>query len=75
MVRGQGVPQQFPFEKDSAQFRQLSQVPGVELYHAHIERYAFEPHTHNAFAIGTVDFGDNRYGVTPVRYQKQVTAR
>ncbi|MDP0989532.1 hypothetical protein Q6249_28260, partial [Klebsiella pneumoniae] len=24
-------------------FRQ--QLPGVELYHAHISRYAFEPHT------------------------------
>lgn len=57
----QGVPQQFPFEKDNAQFRQLSQVPGVELYHAHIERYAFEPHTHDAFAIGTVDFGAERF--------------
>jgi AraC-like DNA-binding protein len=57
----QGVPEQFPFEKDSAQFRQLVQVPGVELYHAHIERYAFEPHTHNAFAIGTVDLGAERF--------------
>ena len=57
----QGVPQQFPFEKDSAQFRHLPQVPGVELYHAHIERYVFEPHTHNAFAIGTVDFGAERF--------------
>lgn len=57
----QGVPQQFPFGKDNAQFRQLSQVSGVELYHAHIERYAFEPHTHDAFAIGTVDFGAERF--------------
>ena len=53
----QGVPQQFPFEKDCAQFRHLSHLPGVELYQAHIERYAFEPHTHDAFAIGTVDTG------------------
>lgn len=57
----QGVPQQFPFEKDSAQFRHLSHLPGVELYQAHIERYAFEPHTHDAFAIGTVDTGAERF--------------
>jgi len=57
----QGVPQQFPFEKDCAQFRQLPQLPGVELYHAHIERYVFEPHTHDAFAIGTVDVGAERF--------------
>lgn len=57
----QGVPQQFPFEKDCAQFRHLSHLPGVELYQAHIERYAFEPHTHDAFAIGTVDAGAERF--------------
>ena len=57
----QGVPQQFPFEKDCAQFRHLSHLPGVELYQAHIERYAFEPHTHDAFAIGTVDTGAERF--------------
>ena len=32
----QGVPEQFIDEKDSARFRHLAQVPGVELYHAHI---------------------------------------
>ncbi|KAA0349995.1 AraC family transcriptional regulator, partial [Salmonella enterica subsp. enterica serovar Typhimurium] len=29
----QGVPEQFIDEKDSARFRHLAQVPGVELYH------------------------------------------
>ncbi|VDZ63244.1 Methylphosphotriester-DNA--protein-cysteine S-methyltransferase [Serratia odorifera] len=57
----QGVPQQFPFEKDCAQFRHLPQLPGVELYHAHIDRYAFEPHTHAAFGIGTVVQGAERF--------------
>ena len=39
----QGVPLQFSDEKDRARFRHLEQLPGVELYHAHISRYAFEP--------------------------------
>ncbi|WNN44014.1 AraC family transcriptional regulator [Winslowiella toletana] len=57
----QGVPEQFPCEKDRAQFRHLPSLPGVELYHAHISSYAFEPHTHEAFGIGTIDFGAERF--------------
>ncbi|MFS2224153.1 AraC family ligand binding domain-containing protein [Pantoea sp. B65] len=57
----QGVPQQFPCEKDRARFRHLPELPGVELYHAHISRYAFEPHTHEAFGMGTIDFGAERF--------------
>lgn len=57
----QGVPEQFPHEKDRAQFRQLSELPGVELYQAHISRYAFEPHTHEAFGLGAIDFGAERF--------------
>lgn len=57
----QGIPEQFPYEKDRAQFRLLPQVPGVELYHAHIDRYAFEPHAHDAFGIGTVEHGAERF--------------
>ncbi|MCT4703058.1 AraC family transcriptional regulator [Enterobacteriaceae bacterium H20N1] len=57
----QGVPEQFNDEKDCAQFRHLSQLSGVELYHAHISRYAFEPHTHEAFGIGTVTWGAERF--------------
>lgn len=57
----QGVPEQFPFEKDRAQFRHLPQLPGVELYQAHIDRYAFEPHAHDAFGIGTVEAGAERF--------------
>lgn len=57
----QGVPEQFPSKKDRAEFRQLSALPGVELYQAHISRYAFEPHTHEAFGIGAIDFGAERF--------------
>ena len=57
----QGVPEQFNDERDSARFRHLAQLPGVELYHAHISRYAFEPHTHEAFGIGAIELGAERF--------------
>ncbi|MEB7584945.1 AraC family transcriptional regulator [Serratia rubidaea] len=57
----QGVPDRFPDKKDHARFRHLSQHAGVELYHAYIERYAFAPHTHDAFGIGTVVQGAERF--------------
>lgn len=57
----QGVPEQFNDEKDSARFRHLAQLPGVELYHAYISRYAFEPHTHEAFGIGVIEAGAERF--------------
>lgn len=53
----QGVPEQFSDERDRARIRHLAQIPGVELYHAHISRYAFEPHTHEAFGIGAIEAG------------------
>lgn len=53
----QGVPEHFTDEKDYAQFRHHPMLPGIELYHAHVSRYAFEPHTHEAFGIGTIDAG------------------
>lgn len=57
----QGVPEQFNDERDSTRFRHLAQLPGVELYHAHISRYAFEPHTHEAFGIGAIELGAERF--------------
>ncbi len=57
----QGVPQHFPCEKDRARFRHLPELPGVELYHAHISSYAFEPHTHEAFGMGTINYGAERF--------------
>ncbi|MFP2515757.1 AraC family transcriptional regulator [Buttiauxella agrestis] len=64
----QGVPVQFSDKKDNAQFRHLPQLPGVELYHAHISRYAFEPHTHEAFGIGTVTRGAERFRYRGVQH-------
>jgi len=57
----EGVPEQFSFEQDRASFRHLPGILGVELYRAHITRYAFEPHTHEAFGIGTIDRGAERF--------------
>lgn len=62
----QGVPLQFSDEKDRARFRHLEQLPGVELYHAHISRYAFEPHTHEAFGIGVIEQGAERFATAAV---------
>ncbi|MBJ9999731.1 AraC family transcriptional regulator [Erwinia sp. S38] len=57
----EGVPEQFCYEQDRASFRHLPGVQGVELYRAHITHYAFEPHTHEAFGIGTIDIGAERF--------------
>lgn len=62
----QGVPLQFSDEKDRARFRHLEQLPGVELYHAHISRYAFEPHTHEAFGIGVIEQGAGAFATAAV---------
>lgn len=51
----EGVPEQFIDERDSARFRHLAQLPGVELYHAHISRYAFEPHTMKRLALARLN--------------------
>ncbi|MBS0970405.1 AraC family transcriptional regulator [Chimaeribacter arupi] len=64
----QGVPEQFECETDQAQFRQLSGLPGVELYRAHISRHVFEPHTHEAFGIGTIEAGAERFRYRGVQH-------
>lgn len=64
----EGVPEQFIDERDSARFRHLAQLPGVELYHAHISRYAFEPHTHEAFGIGAIESGAERFRYRGTQY-------
>ncbi|MBB1199100.1 AraC family transcriptional regulator [Enterobacteriaceae bacterium 89] len=70
----QGVPEQFSDEKDSASFRHLDQVPGLELYHAHISRYAFEPHTHEAFGIGAIELGAERFRYRGTQYVAPVNS-
>ncbi|OAT76364.1 AraC family transcriptional regulator [Mangrovibacter phragmitis] len=70
----QGVPDHFTDERDTASFRQFSALPGVELYHAHISRYAFEPHTHEAFGIGTIEAGAERFRYRGTHYVAAVNS-
>ena len=55
------VPARFEHASDRAQFRRLPQRPGVELYRAHIVRHAFEPHTHEAYGLGAIEDGVERF--------------
>lgn len=57
----QGVPEQFESPRDAAQFRHPPHRAGVELYRAHIVRHAFEPHTHEAFGLGAIESGVERF--------------
>lgn len=57
----QGVPEAFDDPADRAEFRRPAGRPGVELYRAHIVRYAFEPHTHEAFGFGAIECGVERF--------------
>lgn len=56
-----GVPAAFDHPNDRAQFRRPAHQPGVELYRAHIIRHAFEPHTHEAFGLGAIESGVERF--------------
>jgi AraC-like DNA-binding protein len=57
----QAVPEQFEFPSDRAEFRAATGRAGVELYRAHIVRHAFEPHTHDAYGIGVIEQGVERF--------------
>lgn len=56
-----GVPAAFDHPNDRAEFRHAAHQPGVELYRAHIVRHAFEPHTHEAFGLGAIESGVERF--------------
>jgi AraC-like DNA-binding protein len=57
----QAVPDHFDHPLDAAEFKRLAHRPGVELYRAHIVRHAFEPHTHDAFGLGAIESGVERF--------------
>jgi len=60
----EGVPALFDHPADRAEFRRPgggALAGGVELYRAHIVRYAFEPHTHEAYGLGAIDSGVERF--------------
>ncbi|HEX6704309.1 MAG TPA: AraC family transcriptional regulator [Albitalea sp.] len=54
------VPAAFEHPHDAAQFKRVQRA-GIELYQAHIVRYAFDPHTHEAFGLGAIDSGVERF--------------
>jgi AraC-like DNA-binding protein len=59
-----GVPALFDHPADRAEFRRPGSgavAAGAELYRAHIVRYAFEPHTHDAYGLGAIDSGVERF--------------
>lgn len=56
-----GVPEQFEFLSDRAEFRNAVGRAGVELYRAHIVHHAFEPHTHEAYGFGAIERGVERF--------------
>lgn len=56
-----GVPASFEHAQDVAQFRRPAHRDGIELYRAHIVRHAFEPHTHEAFGLGAIEAGVERF--------------
>lgn len=55
------VPKRFDSALDRAEFRRAPHCAGVELYRAHIVRHAFEPHTHEAFGLGAIESGTERF--------------
>ncbi|MBF6023218.1 AraC family transcriptional regulator [Lysobacter niastensis] len=57
----QGVPHQFEHPQDVAQFRRPAHRPGIELYRAHIVRHAFDAHTHEAYGLGAIESGAERF--------------
>jgi AraC-like DNA-binding protein len=62
--RMEGVPALFDHPADRAEFRRPGSgavAAGAELYRAHIVRYAFEPHTHDAYGLGAIDSGVERF--------------
>lgn len=57
----QGVPEKFEHPQDVAQFRRPAHRDGIELYRAHIVRHAFDPHTHEAYGLGAIESGVERF--------------
>ena len=57
----QGVPVTFPPQHDRADFRALPGQPATELYRAHIQHHAFDPHSHEGFGLGVIECGAERF--------------
>lgn len=60
-TRPSGVPEAFESPRDRALYRRVAHRAGVELYRARIVDHAFAPHAHDAFGIGAVEWGVERF--------------
>lgn len=60
MTGHDAVPTRFEHPADAAEFKRPSR-DGVELYRAHIVRHAFDPHTHDAYGLGAIERGVERF--------------
>ena len=56
-----GVPAQFDSPRDRAVYRRVAHRARVELYRAQIVDHTFAPHAHDAFGIGAVEWGVERF--------------
>ncbi len=56
----QAVPDHFEHSQDAAEFKRPAR-PGIELYRARIVHHAFDPHTHEAFGLGAIESGVERF--------------
>jgi len=54
------VPAAFEHPRDAAQFKRMHRE-GIELYQAHIVRFAFDPHVHEGFGLGAIESGVERF--------------
>jgi AraC-like DNA-binding protein len=55
------MPPAFEHAEDQAEYRRPAHREGVELYHAHILRHSFDPHTHEAYGLGAITEGVGRF--------------
>ncbi|MBT9526221.1 MAG: AraC family transcriptional regulator [Rhizobacter sp.] len=54
------VPDHFEHPQDAAEFKRPARA-GIELYRARIVHHAFDPHTHEAFGLGAIESGVERF--------------
>ena len=55
------LPEPLTASEDHAEFRNVAGRPGAELYRASIVQHAFEPHTHQAYGLGIIETGVERF--------------
>ena len=55
------VPDTFEHPLDAAEFKRPRTAPAMELYLRPIVRHAFEPHTHEAYGLGAIEAGVERF--------------